>query len=97
MKAIGKEDDYPMHMDIKETKLPAIKKWDVGKKYKMVVEAEMTGISKGYDGKGLARGEFIVQKIESAGEVKGSKESKKESKMPGRKQRVESVANRADY
>lgn len=92
------EHDYPMHLDITEKKLKQIKDWKVGKCYKVIVEIEMTGIRKGYDGEGPIRGDFIVKKIESAGEVKGSSKQEPEPTEPSkssRGSRIVSVAERA--
>ena len=94
---VDEERDYPMHLDITEKKLKQIKDWKVGKCYKVIIEIEMTGIRKGYDGEGPIRGDFIVTKIESAGEVKGyEKETKASEPTPtNRGVRVGSVAQRA--
>lgn len=70
-KPIGHIDDYPASLDLKESHLPQITDWEVGKKYKIILEVEMTGINKGYDGKGPIRGSFIVKNAKSAGEAKG--------------------------
>lgn len=89
-------DEPPMRLEIKESTLKQIKGWEVGKTYRIIVTAEMTGIDKGWDGKGPVRATFIVSKAESAGEAKGSKtESKTEPKMSARGNNIAGAAKRA--
>lgn len=86
-------DEPPMRLEIKESKLKQIKDWQVGKTYRIIVTAEMTGIDKGWDGKGPVRATFIVSKAESAGEVKGAKPTS--SPESSRGSRIAATANRA--
>ncbi len=51
------------NLSIDEKDLPAIKNWVVGKKYKLIVEAEMTGMRKEEYGDKDMRAEFRINKI----------------------------------
>lgn len=52
-------------LSIDEKYLKAIKNWSVGKKYKLIVEVEMTGLKKEEYGDKDMRGEFRINKIKS--------------------------------
>lgn len=52
-------------LSIDEKDLPAIKSWMVGKKYKLIVDVEMTGLKKEEYGDKDMRGEFRINKIKS--------------------------------
>ncbi len=43
------EETYLGHIDLNEKQLPEAKGWEVGKKYTLTVEVEMTGIRKTHD------------------------------------------------
>lgn len=59
------EEHRRPNLSIDEKDLKAIKNWVVGKKYKMVIEAELTGLKKEEYGDKDMRGEFRINKIKS--------------------------------
>lgn len=70
---VGALYDKPMapRFNISERELPAIKSWNIGKKYKIELEVEMVSQRKGeeYDSApGKVNGEFKVLSAKSAGE-----------------------------
>ncbi len=52
-------------LSIDEKDLKAIKNWAVGKKYKLLVDVEMTGLKKEEYGDKDMRGEFRINKIKA--------------------------------
>lgn len=50
---------------VDEKDLKAVKDWQVGKKYKLIVDAEMTGVNKSEYGDKSVRVEFRINKIKS--------------------------------
>jgi hypothetical protein len=50
---------------VNEKDLKAVKDWQVGKKYKLIVDAEMTGVNKSEYGDKSVRVEFRINKIKS--------------------------------
>ena len=50
---------------LNEKDLPEIKDWMVGKKYKLIVDVEMTGMNKPEYGDKSMRAEFRIDKIKS--------------------------------
>lgn len=58
-------DDRP-RLSFKETELPAIKDWSVGKEYELKIKVKMTGSSEmDYsDDKGKIRGDFKITGVE---------------------------------
>lgn len=50
---------------VDEKDLKEIKNWQVGKKYKLMVDVEMTGLKKSEYGEKNMRGEFRINKIKT--------------------------------
>lgn len=94
-KTIGAQvDEMPPMLDLKESDLPQVKDWQVGKRYRVILEVEQTGLNKGYDGNGPVRATFKVLSAKSAGEAKGSSDSE-EPKTPARAAKLDSIKNKA--
>ena len=49
-------------LSLSDTELPQVKDWKVGKKYRLEVEVEQTGLHEFKEGK---RGEFVVRRVRS--------------------------------
>ena len=64
-----KMEDMPPTLNVSEEQLPALKKWKVGKTYKMIVEAEQVETSKGspFDDDGKMRAVFKIKSIKPKG------------------------------
>ena len=76
---LGLEESMEMkaHLDLSEKMLPEIKDWQIGKKYKLIVDVEMTSIRKDEYSKDKSISAcFTVNSVKKVGDSKRAYEVK---------------------
>ena len=60
---IGEPYHWPRTISFTKDELPEIEKWEVGKKYTLTIDVEMTGLNESVNDKRGKRGEFTVTAV----------------------------------